>query len=116
MAELARSDRAARGRLLVESSQDAGDVWLTVYGEIDVANVAEELERSLAAARELGPKRIVVDLDGLSFMDSTGLHALLLARRDARSVGCEIALARVPEHAMAVLRVTGVLRFFAIVE
>ncbi len=115
MAELARSDRAARGRLLVESSQDAGDVWLTVYGEIDVANVAE-LERSLAAARELGPKRIVVDLDGLSFMDSTGLHALLLARRDARSVGCEIALARVPEHAMAVLRVTGVLRFFAIVE
>jgi anti-anti-sigma factor len=71
MTDFARPDRAAEDRLLVERTQTDGRTILTVHGEIDVASV-HELERELEAAQKLEPRELVIDLDALSFMDSTG--------------------------------------------
>jgi len=55
-------------------------VVLTVEGELDIAT-APTLKESLTAALDSGATRIVVDLSGVTFMDSVSLAAILHARR-----------------------------------
>lgn len=58
-----------------------GVVVAGVTGELDVAN-AEALERAIAAEVPNDAPGLVLDLAGLSFMDSSGIHVLFhLARR-----------------------------------
>jgi anti-sigma B factor antagonist len=67
-------------------SQDGFEV-MSVRGELDSgtsARLAEELDGLVA-----GGTPVVVDLSGLSFIDSGGLHALMKPRPSARiSVVC----------------------------
>jgi anti-sigma B factor antagonist len=62
-----------------DSPLAGGDVLVTVVGELDIATVARVRER-LAAVIEAGAGRVVVDLRGVSFMDSTGLAAFVHAK------------------------------------
>lgn len=57
---------------------------VAVHGELDIAT-ASELERELRA--RLGRGDVVLDLQAVSFMDSSGLRALLVASREAREAG-----------------------------
>jgi anti-sigma B factor antagonist len=59
---------------------------LTVSGEIDLSN-AGVFYQALAAALTGGEATVVVNMTGVTFMDSAGLHALLHARHDAASTG-----------------------------
>lgn len=70
-------------------------VRLSLEGEFDMAAVADfaAMLRDIESTR---PRAIVLDLDGLGFMDSTGLESLLAAHR--RAAG---------SHLFGVLRGTG---------
>jgi len=59
------------------TSVDAnGTAVVSIAGELDISNV-EEVERECAEAVSASPERIVFDLAGLTFMDSSGLAMLL---------------------------------------
>ena len=63
---------------------DATDRGLKLAGELDMAT-AQEL---LAAIRDhAGEDEVVLDFSGVSFMDSSGLRALLEAARDREGDG-----------------------------
>lgn len=53
---------------------------LTVAGELDLAT-AGELERAVAACLAAGNDDVALDLAGVAFMDSSGIHALSIAQR-----------------------------------
>lgn len=60
-------------QLIVNIKEDAGTATITCQGDIDIANV----ERFRAAL--LGPAAqvpVLVDLDGVSYIDSAGIAAL----------------------------------------
>jgi anti-sigma B factor antagonist len=62
---------------------DGGEVLVSLTGELDLTN-ARELERRLD---EVAPAdvRLVIDLNGVAFMDSAALHVLFkVARRRGR--------------------------------
>jgi anti-anti-sigma factor len=68
----------ARPALEVHAA-DRGDTYvLTPVGELDLASTTE-LMRELATARRSSAQVIVVDLGHLSFIDSSGLQALVSA-------------------------------------
>ena len=52
---------------------DADHVVVAPRGELDMATVGA-LEAELRRAREAGCRSMLLDLGGLSFMDSSGLH------------------------------------------
>ena len=66
-------------------SARAGEaVVVTIRGEVDLAT-APELESCLQRAFTDGPDGVVLDLEGLTFIDSSGLRVLVALAKDARS-------------------------------
>src|SRR4051812_15279364 len=64
---------------ITDTPFDDDGVLLTVTGELDIATVPLVRER-LAGPAAAAARRIVVDLRGVSFMDSTGLAAFVHAK------------------------------------
>lgn len=102
------------GALRISSSASGQDgVRLALAGELDLAG-APQLERSLQTIEQQGPRRVVIDLAGLSFIDSTGLRVLLQAQARLGEQGSELLLAPGEPAVQRVFDVTGatrVLRF-----
>lgn len=69
-----------------------GWISLEVEGEVDLATV-EELEKAMEGVYGGGTESLVVDLTGTSFMDSTGLRALVMANRRFYEGGRSFAVA-----------------------
>jgi anti-anti-sigma factor len=61
------------GPFKCEVVEQAGEALIAPHGELDMATVGG-LENELVRARKRGAKTVVLDLRGLSFMDSSGLH------------------------------------------
>lgn len=111
MTDLTESDRASVGRLIVQSSHVDGSVVVELQGELDVES-ASAFERELARAHELEPREMVIDLGGLTFMDSTGVRLLVGAMRRAGQENYELRLRRLPPQARRVLEMSGALHRF----
>ncbi|GAA2787402.1 hypothetical protein GCM10010441_10590 [Kitasatospora paracochleata] len=79
---------------------------LHLDGEIDQDQRAA-LENALEEAVEACPPRLVVDLSGLTFCDSTGLNALLRTRLAAHAADIDLVIAAPPAQVRRLLDITG---------
>ncbi|HEY5194784.1 MAG TPA: STAS domain-containing protein [Solirubrobacteraceae bacterium] len=101
------------GGLEISSALVDGAVRVSLQGEFDLAST-RQVEERFAAIDEQGPARVVVDLSGLAFIDSSGLRVLLLADALASEHGYELVLLPGQEPVQRVFEMTGaldVLRF-----
>jgi len=64
---------------------------LALYGELDLAS-AELFDSEFDSADIGGAPMVVLDLEGLQFVDSTGLRMILSAHERARERGQEFAI------------------------
>lgn len=78
-------------QLQIERSDRPGWAIISPAGEIDLATV-NKLEDALAASMVNGDSDVAVDLTGVTFMDSTGLRALLAANQNLTGSGHRLAL------------------------
>jgi len=85
-----------------------GDVRLALQGELDLASVGE-LEQHLTDAQTSAPARIIVDLSQLSFIDSSGLRAIIQADATARAAGIDLVLRPGDASIQRVFQLTGAL-------
>jgi anti-anti-sigma factor len=70
-------------------------VIVSPHGEMDMATVGA-VEAELRRARQAGSDRIVLDLSGLTFMDSTGLHLVTRWSSEASNDGFRFEIAPGP--------------------
>ena len=85
-----------------------------VSGELDLAT-AGRLDEALREA--LGYARLIVlDLQAMSLMDSTGLHVIIDAAARARTEGARIVLAGASEQVEKLLDVTGTRGYLDLLE
>jgi anti-sigma B factor antagonist len=96
------------GRLGVRIETDGGEVSLGLEGELDLASVGE-LERQLELALATNPQRVVLDLRRLSFIDSSGLRAIIHADTHAREQGAQLVLRPGGAAIQRVFELTGAL-------
>ena len=82
------------------------------HGELDLAT-APELEARLTDLRGEGFDDLVLDLRGLSFLDSTGLRLLLDNRQRAEQGGWRFSIVDGDQPVSRVLEVSGVSPLFA---
>ena len=82
-------------------------VVIEFLGELDVA-ARDEAARALEETITSASGGVVVSLEGLSFMDSTGIHCLFKAKTLAEAVGIRLAVLNGsgPAHrALALIRI-----------
>jgi anti-sigma B factor antagonist len=82
----------ARSHFALEPLRCDGSIVLRVTGELDMST-APLLERELRRAAAAQPRRLIVSLERVTFMDASGLRALT-AFADAQSDGCRFAVTR----------------------
>ncbi|MFJ4682982.1 STAS domain-containing protein [Streptomyces sp. NPDC091377] len=84
---------------------------LEITGELDHFH-APELRRRLDTLPLRAGQRLVLDLAGMDFCDSSGISALLTARNRAQAADADIALAAVPARTLRILHIVGLDRIF----
>lgn len=99
--------------LLQISQSDRGD-WSVVAaeGEVDVASspsLSQALDEAIKARH-----KVVADLRGVTFLDSTGLGVLVQALNTCTEVGGELRLAITDPNVLKVFEVTALDDVFAI--
>ncbi|MEU9032596.1 STAS domain-containing protein [Streptomyces sp. NPDC048383] len=84
---------------------------LEITGPLDYTHAADL--RALLPTLTLRPgQRLVVDLAGMDFCDSSGITALLAARNQAHTAGADLALAAVPDNTLRILHIAGLDQVF----
>jgi anti-sigma B factor antagonist len=84
-------------------------------GSLDLAT-APLLDQQLQEVREAGFRRLIVDLGGLWFMDSTGLRLVLEWHAAAQQDGFEIGFAPGPPDVQRVFELTGASKYVPFVR
>ena len=84
---------------------------LSVHGEVDVYTAPKFRERLIELVTE-GKHQIIVDLEGVDFLDSTGLGVLVGALKRVRTQDGELALVCTQPRILKVFEITGLTKVF----
>ena len=99
------------GRLDFDISVNRSAVHVAVDGEIDLDTAPQLLDTVLAAAlleaRDAGHE-VFLDLDAVTFLDSSGIAALLFARRYVAGNGGTLVLANLSDVVARTIEMAGV--------
>ncbi|HEY1688818.1 MAG TPA: STAS domain-containing protein [Solirubrobacteraceae bacterium] len=94
------------GELAIDRRTENGNHTLALAGELDLAS-ARGLEQIVAEICATDAKRIVVELSKVTFIDSSGLRALLGSREICAAHGHELTLSGCTDYVRKLLELTG---------
>lgn len=86
--------------------EDDRERRLILSGELDIVG-RPELDEALDAIDYPSIDRLVLDLSGVTFMDSTGLHAVLVAKDLCAQHGCRLVLVPGSEQVQRLFALSG---------
>ena len=86
-------------------AEGPGVTRVTPSGELDIATAPQLADALSEAAR--GSAAVILDLNELMFMDSSGLHAILSAHTRLNEAGCRLVLVAACHQVQRVFEVTG---------
>jgi anti-sigma B factor antagonist len=92
--------------LRTEVSEVAGWTIVSIYGELDVATAPSLRERLIALVGD-GATKLVLDLEGVDFLDSTGLGTIISALKRARTHGGDMRLVCTQARIRRLFEITG---------
>ncbi len=96
-------------RLRTRPTPDQGQVTvIEVAGELDL-HAAPGLRDELARATQALSPRVIVDLGGVTFIDSTGVGVLVGALKRARQAGGQLAFCGAQKRVRRVFEITGLI-------
>ena len=86
--------------------RNGNSAWVRPAGDLDLDTV-RRVESALVELHEDGCRNLVLDLRGLTFMDSTGLRLVIRWHTAARDDGFRFAVVPGTEVVQRVFRLTG---------
>jgi anti-sigma B factor antagonist len=92
--------------LQVQTRQEGEVAVLAASGEVDVYT-APDLDRAITETLGDGRSRLVIDLSGVSFLDSTGLGVLVKGLKGAREADGWLHLVVTAERIRKIFDITG---------
>lgn len=92
-----------------------GAVVVTPNGDIDLSR-SPELRVILRGVQAKKPDLVVIDLSGVTYMDSSGLATLVESMRAAKTGGGRLILADMTPRVRDIFEIAHLDQFFSIVE
>ena len=108
------NDKEEGNFMEIEAKSADRNLLLEMKGELDhhgARNALRELELSIDAAL---PKKLVLDLAGVTFMDSSGIALILRAQQRMQLLDGSLLVRNVPQQARRVLDAAGIGRLVTI--
>ena len=96
----------------IDRRQAGDEALLVLTGHLTIDSSPEFRTRLLGLLREDHPHQLTVDLDGVPYIDSSGLVTLIEALRIARHRGTTLAVKGLHGPIVHLLQVTGLLKLF----
>jgi anti-sigma B factor antagonist len=102
-------------KVTVDFGTGGADPWpvVRVAGEVDI-QTSPALEAQLQSVLDQGHRSVVVDLGAVTFLDSTGLSALIGGLKRCQASGGELRLVSPRSNVRKVLEVTGLIETFQV--
>ena len=100
----------------MQVKQEGRCLEIFLKGEMDhhgAKGLIGRLDSEIALAL---PLRLILDMEGISFMDSSGIAVVMRARQRMQEMGGHVKLCRVPLQALRVLDAAGISRMVEIDE
>ncbi|WP_344595637.1 STAS domain-containing protein [Actinomadura vinacea] len=101
--------------LNVSTASQGGHAVVTATGELDLYT-APRLQTALAGLLREQVDRVVVDMSGIDFCDSTGMNVLLSAMKRLKERGGTLELAAPRPAVKRILQVTGLDTVFTVTD
>jgi anti-anti-sigma factor len=98
-----------------DTARLGADLSLALQGELDIAS-SKRLEDELLRLEEEAPEMITLDLQGVTFIDSTGLSTLINADGRARKAERRLQIVAGSGAARRILRTVGLLERLDVVD
>jgi stage II sporulation protein AA (anti-sigma F factor antagonist) len=98
-------------RLDIQVSYRDGTLTVTMVGEVDLDSV-HQLHQAVQAADAPWGTHVVADVSGVTFMDSTGVRALLACYERAQERGGTLSITGAQGVVERILHLSGVLSLF----
>ncbi|MBN1609545.1 MAG: STAS domain-containing protein [Polyangiaceae bacterium] len=95
--------------------QEGSITIVEIEGRFDAVS-APQMKLELHQLIEGGKTRIVVDLDGMDFIDSAGLGVLVSCLRRTAAEGGDLRLAGVPPFCRSIFELTRLTRVFDVTQ
>lgn len=95
-------------------SYSSGRLMLYIGGELDHHEAGKIIVSIGELIDEYIPRECVLDLSGLSFMDSSGIAVIINALRKMKTLGGELSIENPPEQPKKVLSAAGIDRLVAV--
>ena len=86
-----------------------GATPLALTGDLDLASAEQLVQQVRRTLTEAHPPGLVIDVEHLEFCDSTGVHALIQARRQAHQHGTTFQVTNPTGITRRTFQITGVL-------
>lgn len=99
---------------LLEMSEVGDELCVSLSGEIDHHSavwVRAEIDERISACQ---PKRTVMELSGIDFMDSSGLGLIMGRYTKMKAIGGELVISRPGERMLKIIRLAGLERIVTI--
>lgn len=102
--------------LKIESRiEEDGTAVLSLAGEVDVSNV-EQVREAAVKLLEGNGKRLILDLSGVEYMDSSGLGMLVGLLKRQRESGGVLAIAGHQPRVQRLFEITGLKQVFELYD
>ena len=95
------------GRLTIDAQRAGGHTLLVLEGEVD-PHTTEQLDRAVDDAL-VGAADLVLELSGVTFIDSAGLRSLIRAQRRVEEADGALVLRHPRPSTRRVLEITGLI-------
>jgi stage II sporulation protein AA (anti-sigma F factor antagonist) len=110
------TDKQKEDFMRIDYRETEGILRVQLAGELG-HHEAIRLMRELGdLARQLVPRKMVLDCTPLDFMDSSGIAVVLQTAKECRNLGCALSVCGVGRQAMRVLNAAGVPKLVPVTE
>lgn len=98
---------------IVSNNLDSGELLVRIEGEVDVYT-SIDLKKELTKLVESDQKNIIIDLENVNYMDSSGLGVLVALLKELKKIGGELKLISLPVSVKKIFDLTRLTKFFNI--
>lgn len=98
---------------IVSNNLESGELLVRIEGEVDVYT-SIDLKKELTKLVESDQKNIIIDLENVNYMDSSGLGVLVALLKELKKIGGELKLISLPVSVKKIFDLTRLTKFFNI--